>query len=55
MKDTSNKGSAESTDDKGFGSGSSAGIPASMPAGSFIANTKGNQASFSDGKKSVGK
>lgn len=53
MKDTSNKGMAESTDFKGFDSGSSAGIPASMPAGSFIANTKGNEATFSAGKKSV--
>jgi hypothetical protein len=53
MKDTSNKGSAESTNDKGFGPGSSAGIPSSMPAGSFIANTKGNEATFSAGKKSV--
>lgn len=53
MKDTSNKGMAESTDDKGFGPGSSAGIPSSMPAGSFIATTQGNQATFSGGKKSV--
>jgi hypothetical protein len=55
MKDTADKGMAESTDYKGFGSGSTAGIPASMPAGSYIANTQGNQASFSGGKKSVSK
>ena len=55
MKDTSSKGSAESTDDKGFGPGSSAGIPASMPAGTYSASTKGNVASFAAGKKSVGK
>lgn len=55
MKDTSSKGGAESTDDKGFGPGSSAGIPASMPAGSFAVNTMGNTAKFSDGKKTVSK
>ena len=55
MKDTSNKGSAESTDDKGYGPGSSVGIPASMPAGSFVVNTTGNQAHFAAGKKTVGK
>lgn len=54
MKDTSNKGSAESTDDKGFGPGSSAGIPASMPAGTYAESTKGNVATFAAGKKSVG-
>lgn len=55
MKDTSSKGSAESTDDKGFGPGSSMGIPASMPAGSYIASTQGAQATFSGGKKTVSK
>ena len=55
MKDTSNKGSAESTDDKGYGPGSSVGIPASMPAGSATANTKGSVASFAAGKKTVSK
>jgi len=55
MIDTSNKGSAESTDDKGFGPGSSMGIPASMPAGAFTANTTGNTAKFAAGKKTVGK
>jgi hypothetical protein len=55
MIDTSNKGSAESTDDKGFGPGSSMGIPASMPAGSFAVSTTGNTAKFAAGKKTVGK
>jgi hypothetical protein len=55
MKDTSNKGSAESTDDKGFGPGSSVGIPASMPAGGQTAMTKGNTAKFAAGKKTVSK
>jgi len=55
MQDTSNKGSAESTDDKGYGPGSSVGIPASMPAGSFTATTTGNTAKFSGGKKTVSK
>ena len=55
MKDTSNKGSAESTYDKVFGPGSSAGIPSSMAAGSFAVSTTGNIAKFSAGKKSVGK
>lgn len=55
MKDTSNKGGAESTDDKGFGPGSSAGIPASMPAGAFSVSTVGNTAKFSQGKKTVSK
>lgn len=55
MKDTSNKGSAESTDFKGFDSGSSAGIPASMPAGSSSNGPVGSVASFASGKKSVSK
>ena len=46
---------AESTDDKGYGMGSTKNIPASMPAGGQTAMTKGNTASFSAGKKSVGK
>jgi len=50
MKDTSNKGSAESTDDKGYGPGSSVGIPASMPAESITSNVNGSTASFSDEK-----
>lgn len=54
IKDTG-KGGAESTDDKGFGPGSTKGIPASMPAGGQTAKTKGNTAKFAAGKKSVSK
>lgn len=46
---------AESTDDKGYGMGSTKGIPASMPAGSATVTTTGNTAKFSGGKKTVGK
>ena len=42
---------AESTDDKGYGMGSTKGIPASMPAGGQSAMTKGNMPKFSGGKK----
>jgi len=52
----SEKGNAaESTDSKGFGMGSKAMIPASMPAGGQTAMTKGNTAKFAGGKKTVGK
>lgn len=46
---------AESTNSKGFGMGSTAMIPASMPAGGQTAMTKGNMATFAAGKKSVSK
>ena len=46
---------AESTNDKGYGMGSTKGIPASMPAGGQTAMTKGNSAKFAAGKKTVGK
>lgn len=46
---------AESTNSKGFGMGSTAGIPASMPAGGSTTMTKGNSAKFAAGKKSVSK
>ncbi len=46
---------AESTNDKGYGMGSTKGIPASMPAGGQTAHTKGNSAKFAAGKKSVSK
>ena len=46
---------AESTDDKGYGMGSTKGIPASMPAGGQTAMTKGNSANFAGGKKTVTK
>jgi hypothetical protein len=46
---------AESTDDKGYGMGSTKGIPASMPAGAFAVSTTGNTAKFSMGKKTVSK
>jgi hypothetical protein len=46
---------AESTNSKGFGMGSTSGIPASMPAGGQSMTTKGSQATFSAGKKSVSK
>lgn len=54
MKDTSNKGKAESTDDKGFNSGSKKGIPASTMSVS-TGKTKGSTAKFSGGKKTVSK
>ena len=47
--------SAESTNDKGYGMGSTSGIPASMPAGGQSQTTMGSTASFSGGKKSVSK
>jgi hypothetical protein len=46
---------AESTNSKGFGMGSKAMIPASMPAGGQTAHTKGNTAKYSAGKKTVSK
>lgn len=46
---------AESTDSKGYGMGSTAMIPASMPAGGQTAKTKGNSAKFAAGKKTVSK
>jgi hypothetical protein len=46
---------AESTNDKGYGMGSTSGIPASMPAGGQSQTTKGKMATFSHGKKSVSK
>ena len=46
---------AESTNSKGFGMGSKAMIPASMPAGGQTAHTKGNTAKFAAGKKTVSK
>jgi hypothetical protein len=54
MKDTSNKGKAESTDDKGFGPGSKKGIPASTMSVS-TGKTMGSTAKFSGGKKTVSK
>jgi hypothetical protein len=47
--------SAESTNDKGYGMGSTSGIPASMPAGGQSMTTKGNMATFAHGKKTVKK
>ena len=46
---------AESTNDKGYGMGSTKGIPASMPAGSFPTPAMGTTAKFSMGKKTVSK
>ena len=46
---------AESTNDKGYGMGSTKGIPASMPAGGQSMTTKGNEAHFAHGKKTVSK
>lgn len=46
---------AESTNDKGYGMGSKSGIPASMPAGGQSQTTKGSQAHFAHGKKTVSK
>ena len=46
---------AESTNDKGYGMGSKSGIPASMPAGGQSMTTKGSEAHFSGGKKTVSK
>lgn len=46
---------AESTDSKGYGMGSTAMIPASMPAGGQTAHTKGNLTKFAAGKKTVSK
>jgi hypothetical protein len=45
---------AESTMDKGYGMGSTAGIPASMPMGG-VPVAMGTKASFAGGKKSVSK
>ena len=45
---------AESTMDKGYGMGSTAGIPASMPMGG-VQVAVGSKATFSGGKKSVSK
>ena len=47
-------GGAQSTQDKGFGKGSTKGIPASTMSVSPV-KTKGNTAKFKAGKKSVGK
>jgi hypothetical protein len=46
---------AESTNDKGYGMGSTAGIPASMPIGGEPVVKSGSKATFSGGKKSVSK
>jgi hypothetical protein len=46
---------AESTNDKGYGMGSTKGIPASMPAGGSTTSIKGSEAHFAGGKKSVSK
>ena len=46
--------SAESTNDKGYGMGSTSGIPASMPMGG-VAVASGSKATFSGGKKTVTK
>lgn len=46
---------AESTMDTGYRMGSTKNIPASMPAGAQSQTTKGNEAHFSGGKKSVSK
>ena len=46
---------AESTEDKGYGMGSTKNIPASMAPGGSTVSTTGNTAKFSGGKKSVGK
>lgn len=44
---------AESTNDKGYGMGSTKGIPASMPAGGVTASTMGAKATFANGKKTA--
>ena len=44
---------AESTDDKGYGMGSTKGIPASMPAGGTTVSSAGAKAHFAGGKKTV--
>jgi hypothetical protein len=46
---------AESTMDKGYGMGSTAGIPASMLMGGTPVVASGSKASFAGGKKSVSK
>jgi hypothetical protein len=46
---------SQSTDFVPFDRVNKGGIPASMPAGGQTAMTKGNKATFSAGKKSVGK
>jgi hypothetical protein len=46
---------AESTNDKGYGMGSTAGIPASMPIGGEPVVKSGSKATFSGGKKTVTK
>ena len=45
---------AESTNDKGYGMGSTSGIPASMPMGG-VPVAVGSKATFVAGKKSVSK
>ena len=47
--------SAESTMDTGYRMGSTKGIPASMPAGGQSMTTKGSEAHFAHGKKTVSK
>jgi hypothetical protein len=52
----SDKGnSAESTNDKGYGMGSTSGIPASMPMGGTPVVKTATKATFVSGKKSVSK
>ena len=46
---------AQSTDFKGFGTGSKKGVPADAKPGQNTAKTKGSKASFSGGKKKVSK
>lgn len=52
----SDKGNgAESTNDKGYGMGSTSGIPASMPMGGQPVVKSAGKATFAGGKKSVSK
>jgi hypothetical protein len=46
--------SAESTNDKGYGMGSTSGIPASMPMGG-VPVAVGSKATFAGGNKTVSK
>ena len=54
MAKAKSSGGAMSTNAKSFGAGSKKGIPASTMGGT-PAKTKGNKATFSGGKKKVGK
>ena len=54
MKKMKSSGGAMSTNDTGFRKGSKKGIPASTMSGT-TPKTKGNKATFSGGKKKVGK